>query len=148
MLRISLGWLLFYAGIIKIINPAWSAAGYLQGAKTFGGFYRALLDPAVLPTVNILNEWGLTLLGLAILLGIFVRVSSFLGALLMLLYYFPILVFPHIPPHSYIVDEHIIYIVAFLVLASFRAGNVWGLAKWCMRLPICQRFPVIRSWLE
>ena len=127
LLRISLGWLFFYAGITKVLNPAWSAAGYLKGAKTFASFYQWLLTPSVLPVINFLNEWGLTLMGLSLILCVFVRWSSYAGVLMMALYYFPILQFPVVGDHSYIVDEHIIYIFAFLALAGFDAGKTWGL---------------------
>ena len=58
LLRVGTGWLMFYAGITKILNPAWSAAGYLKGAKTFVGFYNWLAQPDILPVVNFINEWG------------------------------------------------------------------------------------------
>lgn len=138
---------MFYAGIIKVIDPAWSAAGYLKGAKMFTGFYQLLLTPNILPIVNVMNEWGLTLLGLSLIFGVFVRLSSLLGAILMLLYYFPILDFPYPNLHAYIVDEHIIYISVLLLFASFRAGRTWGLENWCSNLPICSQFPRLRNWL-
>lgn len=142
-----MGWLMFYAGIIKVVDPTWSAAGYLGNAKTFTGFYNWFLRPDILPFTNLVNEWGLTLLGLALIFGIFVRLSSVLGAVLMLLYYFPILQFPYPNAHSFIVDEHIIYISVLLFLATIRAGRVWGLENWCSRLPICSKFPKLRFWL-
>lgn len=126
-LRIISGWLLFYAGITKVLNPEWSAAGYLTNAKTFSGFYDMLLEPSILPVINILNEWGLTLLGVALLLGLFTRISSILAAVLMLLYYFPVLSFPYVGEHSFIVDDHIIYIGGFMILYYFNAGRYWGL---------------------
>ena len=144
LLRIGMGWLMFYAGITKVLNPAWSAQGYLKGAKTFPGFYQWLLQPDVLPIINFINEWGLTLLGVSLILGIGVRLSSIFGAVLMLLYYFPILDFPYPNPHSYIVDEHIIYALVLLLLAGLRAGRIWGLENWCTNLPICSTFPVLR----
>lgn len=146
-LRLMLGWVMFYAGVVKIINPAWSAAGYLQNAKIFSGFFQWLASPSLLPAVNWLNEWGLTLLGVSIILGVFVRLSSLLGAGLILLYYFPVLEFPYIKPHSFIIDDHIIYAVAFLLLAAFRAGRYWGLENWCAGLPVCRRYPKLREWL-
>ena len=127
LLRLSVGWLMFYAGITKILNPDWSAAGYLKGAKTFSGFFQWFLDPAILPILNFVNEWGLTLLGVSLILGIFVRLSSVFGAALMLLYYLPILQFPYPNAHSYIVDEHIVYALALLYFAAVGAGRVWGL---------------------
>ncbi|OGF62601.1 hypothetical protein A3C77_03745 [Candidatus Giovannonibacteria bacterium RIFCSPHIGHO2_02_FULL_45_13] len=138
---------MFYAGITKILDPNWSAAGYLKGAKTFVGFYQWLLQPNILPALNFVNEWGLTLLGISLVFGVFVRLSSVLGAILMLLYYFPILQFPYPNPYSYIVDEHIIYTLALLFLASLRAGRIWGLENWCSSLPVCSRFPRLRNWL-
>ena len=92
-LRLAMGWMMLYAGITKVLDPQWSAAGYLKGAKTFAGLYQWLLSPGILPAVNFINEWGLTLLGVSLILGIFVRLSSVLGAVLMLLYYFPVLIF-------------------------------------------------------
>ncbi len=147
LLRIATGWMMFYAGITKIIDLAWSAEGYLKAAKTFPDFFQWFLQPAVLPFTNFINEWGLTLLGVSLILGIMVRASSLLGAALMLLYYFPVLEFPYAGPHSYIVDEHVIYFCVLLVLASMRAGRIFGLDRWCAGLPICSRFSTLRNWL-
>lgn len=146
-LRVTAGWMFFYAGITKVIDPTWSAAGYLSGAKTFSGFYRFLATPEILPAINFINEWGLTLLGVSLIVGIGVRLSSFFGAVLMLLYYFPILDFPYPNPHSFIVDEHIIYIASLFTLGAFRAGRTWGLEHWCSGLPICSKYPRLRNML-
>lgn len=146
-LRVALGWLFFYAGITKVLNPAWSAAGYLNGAKTFAGFYHFLAGPGVLPVTNFLNEWGLTLIGAALILGIAVRLAGTLGAAMMLLYYLPILDFPYPNAHAFLVDEHIVYAAALLLLAALRAGRVMGLENWCANLPICRRFPALHRLL-
>lgn len=146
-LRVALGWLFFWSGITKVLDPAWSAAGYLQGAKNLAGFYHWLAAPTILPFINFLNEWGLTLLGLSLILGLFVRLGAIMGSILMLLYYLPILQFPYPDPHSFLVDQHIIYIAALFVLASVRAGRAWGLEPWCSRLPVCLKFPKLRAWL-
>ena len=155
LLRVSAGILFFYAGITKIImysaekgwyDPQFSAAFYLKGAKLFTAFYQSLLGPGMLPTVSFVNKWGLTLLGISLILGIGVRLSSLLGVVLMLLYYFP-LGFPYPNAHAFIVDEHIIYALVLLMLASFRAGRIMGLEGWCSNLPICRWIPKYRSWL-
>lgn len=128
IVRVALGWLMFYAGITKILKPGgWSAAGYLGGAKTFSGFYQWLLTPEILPFINFINEWGLTLLGLSLIFGLFVRLSSVLGAVLMMLYYFPVLQFPYPSANSYIIDDHIIYALILLFFAAIKAGRVFGL---------------------
>ncbi|MBI4272733.1 DoxX family protein [Candidatus Uhrbacteria bacterium] len=146
-LRIAMGWLMFYAGITKVLNPTWSAAGYLSGAKTFPEFYTWLTRPDILPITNVVNEWALTLLGVSLILGVFVRLSSLCGAVLMILYYFPILIFPTIKTTAFIVDEHIIYALVFLFFAAVRAGRVWGLENWCGKLPLCSKFPRLRALL-
>jgi len=109
-------------------NLRWSLSmAFKPLIKTSEGFYQWLLSPGILPAVNFINEWGLTLLGVSLILGIFVRLSSVLGAVLMLLYYFPVLIFPYAGKHSYLVDEHIIYALVLLLLAAMRAGRIWGL---------------------
>ena len=115
--RISLGWLFFYAGITKILDPNWSAQGFLGSAKTFPDLYAWFASPANINWVNFLNEWGLTLIGVALILGVFTKWASIAGILMMLLYYFPGLDFPYID-HGFIVDQHIIYIFLFALIAS------------------------------
>lgn len=137
LLRVSLGWLFFYAGITKVLDPEWSAAGYLKGAKTFSGLYQWLFSPELIGITNFLNEWGLTLIGISLILGVGVRVSGVLGAVMMFLYYFPVLQFPYVGQHSFVVDEHIVYAFSLLVLAFSNAGRVWGLEG---RVPFLKRF--------
>lgn len=128
LLRIGLGFFFFYAGFSKVIDPSWSAAGYISSAKNFVNFYEALLSPSILPIVNFLNVWGLTLLGLSLITGIFVRLSSILGIILMTLYYLA-LPFPHPDTHSFIIDDHIILILALLVVINLGAGKIWSLTR-------------------
>ncbi|MHB1330770.1 MAG: DoxX family protein [Minisyncoccota bacterium] len=146
LLRLTIGWMFFYAGITKVLDSTWSAGGYLNGAKNFVGFYEWLASPGILPIVNFVNEWGLTLLGISLILGIGVRLASILGAVMMLIYYLA-LDFPYPNAHSLVVDEHIIYAAALLFLASLRAGRTCGLENWCSNLPICRRYPKLRKLL-
>lgn len=127
LLRVALGWLYFYAGITKVLNPAWSAAGYLKSAKTFPALYQWFAAPANIGWVNFLNEWGLTLVGVALILGIGVRWAAAGGIFLMALYYFVVLQFPHAGANSYLVDDHVIYSLALLVLAASKSESRWGL---------------------
>lgn len=148
LLRVSIGWLFFYSGVTKIANPEWSAAGFLNNAKTFQEFFSFFAQPEILPLVNILNSWGQMLIGAALLLGIFVRLASFSGVLLMILYYLPILQFPYPNQSSFIIDQHIIYAAALLVLATLKAGKAWGLQKRLFQLQFFSRHPRIKSVLD
>ena len=87
------------------------------------------------------------MLGIILILGIFVRLGSILGTVLMALYYLPVLTFPYIAPHSYIVEEHVIYALVLLFFAVSKAGRYWGLEQKCANLPICRKYPKLRSWL-
>ncbi len=143
-----MGWMFFYAGITKVLNPEWSAGGFLNNAKTFAGFYKLLASPGMLTITNFINEWGLTLLGVSLFFGIGIRWSSKLGALLMILYYLPNLDFPYPNEHAYIVDEHIIYIAALLLVGSLASSQVLSLGKWLGNLPACSRYPWLRKLIS
>ena len=129
LLRLALGWMMLYAGLSKILAPQWTSKGYMAGAKILPEFFNWLALPNIMPITDFLNQWGLTLIGLSLLLGFFVRISSVFGLALMTLYYLPLIdpaLFPKME-HSYVVDEHIIYALVFLVLAVFNAGKAWGI---------------------
>lgn len=146
-LRLALGVIFTYAGLSHLMTPGWSAAGFLSHAQTFSAFYGWLGSPALAPTVSAINEWALLLLGLSLLLGLFVRVSSMFGIILMGLYYFPNLHFPLVGTTGFLVDDHVIYILVLLLMIQSRAGRIWGLEEWCSGLPICARYPGFRKFL-
>jgi len=89
VLRILVGWHFLYEGVAKLFSPNWTSAVYLVDSTWFlSGFFRWIVsNPAALRTVDLLNIWGLTAIGLAILLGAMVRTASLAGALLIALYY-------------------------------------------------------------
>ena len=130
LLRLALGWVFLYAGLTKVLSPDWTAAGYLKGAKTFTDLYQWFAADANIGWVSFLNQWGQVLIGAAMILGIGVRIASWGGALMMLLYYFPVLVFPKIGANSYLVDEHIIYALVFLVFGALGSQSTWGVSAW------------------
>ncbi|OGH64724.1 MAG: hypothetical protein A3J66_00150 [Candidatus Magasanikbacteria bacterium RIFCSPHIGHO2_02_FULL_47_14] len=129
-LRLAMGFLFLYAGLSKVTNPDWSAAGFLNGAKTLAPLFHWFALPSNIGWVNALNEWGLTLLGASLIFGICVRLSSKLGIVLMLLYYIPGLDGLYPNTHAFVVDEHIIYIAVLALFASFRVGRFWGFDGW------------------
>ncbi len=131
LLRIAFGCLFLYAAYEKLsAEPAWSAAGYLTHAQTFSSFYAWLASDGIITVVNFLVAFGQLALGIALILGLFTRLAGFLGAVMMALFYFPILIGLHPNEHSLIVDEHVIYALGLLLVASLRAGRYWGLDRW------------------
>jgi len=89
-LRISVGWHFLYEGVTKIVDPNWSAEAYLRGSYgVFAPIFHFLSSgPGILSAVDFLNEWGMVLIGAGLLLGLFIRLASCSGIVLLLLYYF------------------------------------------------------------
>ena len=72
ILRVVIGWHLLYEGLTKLLNPEWSASGYLQSATgPLAPLYQALAaNDGILMIVNVLNTWGLLLIGLGLFLAL------------------------------------------------------------------------------
>ncbi len=89
VLRVLIGWHFLYEGLSKLTTPGWSASGYLlQSRGPFASLFRGMAaDPNVLSAVNQLNMWGLTAIGLGLVLGCFTRLASAAGLLVILLFY-------------------------------------------------------------
>ena len=65
LLRIAIGWHFLYEGLTKLFDPTWSAAGYLRSSQWLlaDAFHWMADTSAVLTWVNLLNIWGLILIG-------------------------------------------------------------------------------------
>jgi thiosulfate dehydrogenase [quinone] large subunit len=134
VLRVLIGWHFLYEGLSKLTTPGWSASGYLlQSRGPFAPLFRWMAtDPNVLSTVNLLNMWGLTAIGLGLVLGCFTRLASAAGLLVILLFYLctPPFVgyFYSIPTEgSYlVVNKNLIEAAALAVVLVTRSGLVAG----------------------
>ena len=144
-LRFVMGWFMLFDGLHILQTPGWSAKGFLLGAKTFPDFYAWFALPFNSWWVDPLNSWGITLIGVALLLGIGVRPAAWGGFVMMILYYFPHNVFPHVA-YGYIVEEHIIYAVVFAFIALSPAAQSYGLSKF-VRSTRLGRLPLIGALL-
>jgi len=90
IIRAAIGWHFLYEGFSKLFMENWSAQSYLANATGFlSGFYQWLASgESLVKVIDVLNVYGLILIGLALFLGIFIRIASVGGILLLLLYYF------------------------------------------------------------
>lgn len=134
VLRTVIGWHFLFEGLTKLAAPNWSAAGYLKNAQWLlaDTFHWAANDPTVSRAVDLLNMWGLTLIGAGLLFGCFARTASIAGALLLVLYYLAN------PPFlaavsgvrlegAYLyLDKNVVECAALLLLASAPAGRIAG----------------------
>lgn len=89
LLRFVIGWHFLYEGVAKMLNSEWTAAAYLQNSKwIFSDIFQWVAsNQAALNIVDLLNIWGLTLIGLSLILGLFSRFTSILGIVLLSFYY-------------------------------------------------------------
>ncbi|MEP0844886.1 MAG: DoxX family protein, partial [Phycisphaerae bacterium] len=78
-----------YEGVSKLLAPGWSAEGFLRaGGGPLAGAFRYVADhPALLKIVDPLNMWALTIIGAALMLGLFTRAAAVAGMILVVLYY-------------------------------------------------------------
>ncbi len=122
-LRVLTGWYFLYEGVTKLLSPTWSAYGYLMDSKGWlTPVFTWMADtPLVLNMVNYLNIYGLTLIGLSLMLGIFSRTGS-IGAIVMLALFYlshpPLMDVSYVlrPEGSYLwVDKNLIIMASVVV---------------------------------
>jgi thiosulfate dehydrogenase [quinone] large subunit len=152
VLRLTTGFIFLWAFIDKTfglgfatpaerawINGGTPAQGFLQSEAVTGP-----LQPMFQGMANPLVDWlfmlGMLGIGLAVMLGVGMRIAAVSGAAMMLLMYLAEWPFAAgVGSTNPLVDYHIIYAVALVVVAALAAGDTWGLgAKW-KALPLVQR---------
>jgi thiosulfate dehydrogenase [quinone] large subunit len=90
--------------------------------------------------LNVLFMTVLAGVGLALLLGIGLRIAAISGSLLMLGMW-SVALWPENHPF---VDDHIIMALVLVVLALTAAGSTWGLGARWSRTRLVQRFPILK----
>jgi len=156
-LRVTLGIGFLYAGLEKIFDfagsGAFSAAGFLKFATlgTLPGVDpKTVVNPThqlwvnlagyeqLMPVLNWLVVTGETAIGIALILGIAVRISGVLGAVLMGLITVAAWNFGLGP-----INETVLYGVVALYLAAVNAGRVYGVDGWLERTEFVTRTPAL-----
>lgn len=151
LLRITLGWVFLWAFLDKTFGLGFSTApekawlagssptyGFLAMATTgpFADLFKGLAGSAV---VDWLFMLGLLGIGTALLLGVAMRIASYAGALLVFLMWLAVLP----PAHNPLIDEHIVYLFALLLLGSAQAGHTLGLGKLWGKTKLVQKWPIL-----
>ncbi len=145
-LRIVLGFTFLWAFLDKLfglgystpserswINGGSPTKGFLANSADgpFAGLYK---DIAGAGWADWLFMLGLAAIGVALLLGIGMRVAAVSGALLYLLMWTVVLP----PENNPVVDDHIIGALAVLAVGLVHAGDTAGLGRWWKKQPIVQ----------
>lgn len=137
ILRVTIGWHFLYEGVAKLLKPNWSAAGYLlQSRGIFADIFRWMAaSPDVMAWVNPLNMWGLTLIGLGLIVGCFTRLASAAGMLFIAILYLcnPLMVgyFYSIPMEGnyLIINKNLVEMAALYVILVTGTGHYLGLDR-------------------
>lgn len=138
-LRVLMGWTFLYAAVHHFGDTTF-VAGFLSHTKTFHDVYAPLTSVALLPVLTFLVEYGHLLIGLSLLSGLLVRLSTPFAIMMMLLYWTAHMDYPYIENHnSYLVDYHIVYALILLLLMVKNAGHVWGLDGWMVKHVLGER---------
>lgn len=168
ILRLSIGWIFLWSFLDKllglgfatcrgedgVIDFACSASFVKGGAPTYGflefatqsshtgGVFRDLAPSG--PTSPNVVDWlfmvALLLIGVALMLGIGVRLAGFGGALLVAFMYLAGFVWPENNP---VIDEHIIEIILLVSFALVGAGRWLGFGNRWARTKLVQSHPVL-----
>lgn len=137
LLRLAIGWHFLYEGLVKIINPSWSSKAYLLDSGGFmKGFFQWIAQhPPILSFTDIMNAWGLSLIGLLLITGIFTRFASMAGMVLLALYYLshpPLPGITYLLPSDgsyYIINKTLVELFALYVIFSFPTSHIIGIKR-------------------
>lgn len=151
-LRMSLGWVFLWAFLDKLFglgHETSSKAAWLNGGSPTKGFlgfatkgplaefYRGFAGAA---WADWLFMAGLLGIGVALLLGIGMRIAAVTGSLLLVAMWSAVLP----PANNPLMDDHLIYALVLIGLALVSAGRTWGLGRQWERLPVVAR----NGWLK
>lgn len=146
ILRCLIGWHFLYEGITKILSSSWSAYPYLMDSKGYFAdlFYDIAENPTLLEISNCVNIYGLTLVGLGLILGCLSRYAAMGGVCFLVMYYLshpPFIGAEFMMPTegSYLwVDKNLIEIGALMVLIYFPTSKIIGLDRYISKIFNCK----------
>jgi thiosulfate dehydrogenase [quinone] large subunit len=142
--RLTIGWTFLYAAMYHFGDNKF-VVGFLSHVKTFHGVYAPLTNLTFLPILTFLVEYGHLLIGLSLISGLLVRVSSPFAIMLMVLYWTAHMDYPYIgDATNYLIDYHIVYVGVLGYLIFKNAGHVWGLDGLLERWHVVDQYPVLR----
>lgn len=150
--RLCLGWLFLWSFLDKTFGLGVDtprAESWINGASPTSGFLNfgtsgplaGLFQPLVgAAWVDWLYMTGLLGLGIALVLGIGLRIAAIAGLTLLALIWTAQLW----PERNPFMDHHIVYALVLVGLALGKAGDTWGLGRWWSSTDLVQRFPLLR----
>jgi thiosulfate dehydrogenase (quinone) large subunit len=151
LLRVAMGWLFLWTfldktfglGYSTVTGKAWldgvsPTMGFLKFGTTgpLAEFFQSLAGNSL---VDVLYMLGLFSVGLALILGVGMRVASYAGSLMMLLIYLAVL----FPSHNPVVDEHLIYILVLLSFWYVKPKQWYGFGQQWQKTDLVKKLPFL-----
>lgn len=142
VLRFATGFIFLWAFLDKTFGLHYSTLSeksWLNGGKPSQGFlnspavvgpFKGFFNSIASPATDVLFMLGMIAVGVAVMLGIGVRVSAWAGSLIMLMMWAAEWPLHQGESTNPLVDYHIIYALALIVIALTFAGDTWGLGRW------------------
>lgn len=148
VLRILLGFMFLWAFLDKMFGLGFSTtseAAMINGGSPTRGFLQfgsETLDVlgSFFAVTDVIIMAAFLLLGVALILGIGMKIATIGGTLLLIMMY--IGVFP--PTTNPLIDYHIIYIFLLLAIYLANAGDILGFGKQWKKTTIVERFPMLK----
>jgi len=154
ILRLSMGFIFLWAffdktfglGFSTPVERAWinggtPSQGFLKGDAVVGPlkpFFAGIASPAS----DVLFMIGMLAIGVAVMLGIGLRVSAVAGTVILVLMYLAEWPFgANAASNNPVIDYHIIYALALIVVAALSAGDTWGFGRQWKQLAFVQKMP-------
>ncbi len=149
--RISIGWVFLWAFLDKLFGLGFATASedaWIEGGSpTFGflefgtsgplaEFFQSFAGAA---WADWLFMIGLLGIGLALMLGIGVRIAAVTGATLLVLMWAATL----LPEQNPFMDDHLVYALVLVGLALSDNGETWGFGRSWKQTTLVQRFPFL-----
>ena len=149
-LRVVIGGMILFAGLGKVSEWPFDAAGYLaygvDPASPVSGLYAAMAgNAALMEVVNVVVPVTQLLIGVALIAGAFVRLAALGGAAQMALFYLG----GWTGDWLALFDSTLIYGVVFLAVAAFGAGRILGVDRRLEQAEVggealIERYPALR----
>ncbi|MDQ0729200.1 DoxX family protein [Microbacterium sp. W4I20] len=152
VMRLATGFIFLWAFLDKTFGLGYStpperawisggtpSQGFLNSDSVIGPlkpFFAAIASPVS----DALFMVGMLAIGLAVILGVGLRISAVVGAILMLAMYLAEWPFGvNAASTNPLVDYHIIYALALIVTAALAAGDTWGFGRQWKALRLVQQ---------
>jgi thiosulfate dehydrogenase [quinone] large subunit len=136
--RLALGWVFLWAFLDKTFGLGHETP--TDGAWITGPFADFYKDIAGATWADWMFMVGLAGIGIALVLGVAMRIAAVSGALLLVMMWTAVLP----PENNPVIDDHIVYALVLGVLALASANKTLGLGRVWERIPLVARYGFLK----